>query len=116
MSVAGPLSASSTLSVAGLSDFGGFLSTASSTIVGGLRVAGATSTIQTALGVGSTTPRSALTAETSGTTTLSLDSTANNTGGCIQLKSSLSTAGVGIFFRIQATTTGFLIAESGTCQ
>jgi len=73
--------------------------------------------IATSLGVASTSPSQELgvvgdvIAGSGATTTLILSSSLANTGGCIQLEGANGT-----MFKIYATTTGPLIATSGTCQ
>src|SRR3989344_3558424 len=73
--------------------------------------------IATSLGVSSTSPSQELgivgdiIAGSGATTTLILSSSLANTGGCIQLEGANGT-----MFKIYATTTGPLIATSGTCQ
>src|SRR3989344_619398 len=73
--------------------------------------------IATSLGVASTSPPQELgivgdiIAGSGATTTLILSSSLANTGGCIQLEGANGT-----MFKIYATTTGPLIATSGTCQ
>jgi len=70
------------------------------------------------MGIGSTTPTQVLSVTGNGmfgstaTTTLYLQSTVANKGGCIQLMGANGTSQ----FRAYATTTGPMILESGTCQ
>ena len=106
---------SSTLAVTGLSTLTGFISTASSTVNGALNV-------QTSVAVASSTPSqelgvvgSALFQESSGTTTIGINSTGSGVGSCIQLRGTN-----GVLFRIfaGATTSDHfgLVVEVGSCQ
>lgn len=99
----GGSSASSTLSSNGNFTLGGVLQSDSTT---------GTSTFAGALGVGTTTPANTLSiGHTAATGTVFIGSSGSRKGGCLQLQSPTGAA-----FRLYATTTGFAVFESGTCQ
>ena len=103
---------SGTLSVTGLSTFGtsGFVSQASSTVVGRLEVDGNLVSAHGKVGAGTTTPAAELSATGSATTSLYLDTSGTKVGSCIELLSSTSTVWR---MYIGASDTNDIVAVSG---
>lgn len=93
-SVSGPLNASSTMAVTGISYFYGNINVngvATTTATNGNFASAGTITASSTIGVATTTPATEISASSNATTTVYLSSTAAGKGGCLELLSATGT-------------------------